>query len=354
MQILCIDIGRGTQDILLYDSKKRIENCPSLILPSPVALIRQKLEYAIASGHTPLFWGTNMGGFSLKPYIAQLRKQGKALLATHQAAKTFNDYPEELLEQGVRIITDEELEEFIARKEYFPIETRDIDLEVIRIGFSNWGVRLDLAGIAVAVQDHGQAPPNTSDRRFRFLHYRKKLEAGNQLIDWAYMRPDIPQHLTRMQAVADSLPDDLPLLVMDTGMAAVLGSLEDGKIAAAKHKLVVNIGNSHTLGVYLQLEQIAGLWEHHTSRLDAQHINRLLEGLISGELDNEGVFTSGGHGAYINTRVYRQEKPELTCLTGPNRAIMNGCGHYQASPYGNMMLTGAYGLLRAYRTKHDL
>jgi uncharacterized protein (DUF1786 family) len=311
------------------------------------------VEQAISSGHTPLFWGTNMGGFSLKPYIAQLKQHGKKIVATGEAAKTFNDYPDELAEQGVTIISEDESEKLMSQDECFPIKTGDIDLDAILAGFSNWGITLDLSGIAVAVQDHGQAPPNMSDRRFRFQNYRKKLEAGDRLLDWAYMRTDIPRHLTRMQAVSDSLPDNLPLLLMDTGMAAVLGSLEDEAVAAAKHKLIVNIGNGHTLGVYLQKRQIAGLWEHHTSRLDAPHINQLLKELITGKLDNEKVFASGGHGAYINTKVYQQAKPELTCLTGPNRAIMNG-DHYQASPYGNMMLTGAYGLLRAYRIKNNL
>jgi uncharacterized protein (DUF1786 family) len=33
MRILCIDVGHGTQDILLYDSEKNLENCTQLIIP---------------------------------------------------------------------------------------------------------------------------------------------------------------------------------------------------------------------------------------------------------------------------------------------------------------------------------
>jgi uncharacterized protein (DUF1786 family) len=353
MQLLCIDIGRGTQDILLYDSSQRIENCPSLVLPSPVALTRQRLEQAIASGRTPLFWGTNMGGFSLKQYIAQPKQQGKELLMTYQAARSFNDYPRELERQGVGLISEDEARRLMSSPEFFPIHTRDVDLDSILAGFGNWGVKPDLAGIAVAVQDHGQAPPGMSNRRFRFQHYRQRLEAGNQPVDWAYKRAEIPSCLTRMQAVADSLPQDLPLLVMDTGMAAVLGALEDERVAAAGDKLVVNIGNGHTLAVYLQAGQLVGLWEHHTRLLDATMINRLLEELIRGEVDNEEIFAGGGHGAFVNTKIHRQKQPELICLTGPNRAIMESSGYYLASPHGNMMLTGAYGLLRAYLAKYN-
>jgi uncharacterized protein (DUF1786 family) len=36
MKILAIDIGAGTEDVLLYDDEKRsIENCIKMVLPSP-------------------------------------------------------------------------------------------------------------------------------------------------------------------------------------------------------------------------------------------------------------------------------------------------------------------------------
>ncbi len=354
MQILCIDIGRGTQDILLYDSAKRMENCISLVLPSPVVLIRQKLEQTISSGRTPLLYGGNMGGFALRPYVEQLKEHGKKIVLTYEAAKTFNDYPEELLPLGVSLISDDRLPECMSQAEFFPIKTGDLDLEVMLAGFDTLGISPKLDGIALAVQDHGQAPPDMSDRRFRFQHYQRLLKADIPPIDWAYMRSDIPAYLTRMQALADSLPKDLPLLVMDTGMAAVVGSLEDQTVAAAQNKLLVNIGNGHTLAVYLQAGRITGLWEHHTQRLSAPQIDSLLDDLINGSLDNEDIFADGGHGAFINSPIHKSKNPELTCLTGPNRALMDGYDYYLASPHGNMMLTGAYGLLKAYLAKYKL
>ncbi len=41
-RILAIDIGGGTQDILLYEEGKPIENCVQMILPSPTQLVAQK------------------------------------------------------------------------------------------------------------------------------------------------------------------------------------------------------------------------------------------------------------------------------------------------------------------------
>ena len=39
MRVLAMDIGAGTQDILLYDSSKQLENCVKLVLPSPSPLL---------------------------------------------------------------------------------------------------------------------------------------------------------------------------------------------------------------------------------------------------------------------------------------------------------------------------
>ena len=35
MRILAIDVGTGTQDIMIYDSEKELENAIKLVLPSP-------------------------------------------------------------------------------------------------------------------------------------------------------------------------------------------------------------------------------------------------------------------------------------------------------------------------------
>ena len=35
MQILAVDIGTGTQDVLLFDSSRSPENCLKMVMPSP-------------------------------------------------------------------------------------------------------------------------------------------------------------------------------------------------------------------------------------------------------------------------------------------------------------------------------
>ena len=46
MQILTVDIGTGTQDILLFDSERGPENCLKLVMPSPTLLIRGRIQRA--------------------------------------------------------------------------------------------------------------------------------------------------------------------------------------------------------------------------------------------------------------------------------------------------------------------
>jgi uncharacterized protein (DUF1786 family) len=50
MKILCVDIGTGTQDILLYDARLHPENGFKLVVPSPTMIMRRRLQAATRSG----------------------------------------------------------------------------------------------------------------------------------------------------------------------------------------------------------------------------------------------------------------------------------------------------------------
>ncbi len=62
MRILLVDIGTGTQDILLYDSRLDLENGYKLILPSPTMIIHRRIKAATRSGRAVLLTGHQMGG----------------------------------------------------------------------------------------------------------------------------------------------------------------------------------------------------------------------------------------------------------------------------------------------------
>ena len=61
-EILAIDVGSGTQDILLYQQGMPMENCVQMILPSPTRIIAQKIHEATVSKRNIFLTGNTMGG----------------------------------------------------------------------------------------------------------------------------------------------------------------------------------------------------------------------------------------------------------------------------------------------------
>lgn len=352
MQVLCIDVGAETQDILLYDSEKSIENCVQLILPSWTALVAEQLRNSLSQGEDVLLTGTIMGGFHFHGLRDFSASKGR-IFATPEAAKTFHNDLDKVKKMGVKIIEAKEGRSLI-RSGVKVIRTRDIDLNLILNSLRGFGIEVNLGGVAVAVQDHGEAPKGMSNRSFRFENLRKLLEAESRAFSLCFKREEIPEYFTRMLAVSKTLKTQENLLLMDSGFAAILGSLEDPEVNRRKRKLVVNIGNGHTLGAYLKESDILALFEHHTSRIDAEKLKALLKKLSAGTLSNEEIYQDGGHGAWISKggKLSGEKEIELISVTGPNRRLANQAGYHLAAPHGNMMLTGCFGLLRGYLRKY--
>lgn len=344
MRLLAIDIGGLTQDILLFDSYQVIENCVKMIMPSPTITLFNKITAATEARRNLFFTGVNMGGGPSKRALINHLKAGLKVYATAEAATTFDDDLDGVSKLGVRIIREGDLPE---NENTERIETRDLDFSAIEKTFTSFGVDPNFDGIAVAVLDHGAAPPGTSDRQFRFQHLNRVIKLQRELIAFAYLGNEIPSHLTRMKAVVQSIEKHIPILVMDTPIAAVLGSLEDKEVARHEHKLVVNVGNFHTLAFHLQQDSVLGFLEHHTRLLTRDKMENFIVKLVKGDLSNEEIYGDGGHGCLILEN--RKDVPFIS-VTGPRRALMSGSNlrPYFAAPYGDMMLTGCSGLVRAF------
>lgn len=345
MKILCIDVGRGTQDILLYDSEKKLENCTQLIIPSRAVLAEKALKKAISEDMDILFTGTTMGGFPLGPHFKEYVKR-RNVYATPMASRTFRDDPDVVREMGVKVISEGEAQRLM-KGGMAHFEMMDIDIKSLSRAIELMGDGPDFDGIAVAVQDHGTGPKGMSEREFRFQNYRRLLEGGGGLLEFCYKGNDVPAYLTRMKAVAELVKDAKNLLLMDTGIAAVLGSLEDERVSSFRRKLVVNIGNGHTLAVLLDGEEIQALFEHHTSLLDEVKLHTYIKRLLRGEVTHEEVFADNGHGLYVRERA-RFGSVKVISVIGPNRGLLKRDEYYHPSPHGNMMLAGSFGLLRGY------
>jgi uncharacterized protein (DUF1786 family) len=355
MKILCVDVGTGTQDILLHDTDLHPENGFKLVVPSPTMMVRRRLQAATRAGQPVLLTGVTMGGGPSHWAAEDHLKAGGAIYATPTAARSFNDDLDYLQEQGIQVVSEDEaakLPDDVVR-----LALRDFDFAAIGRALGEFGVRLDdLAAVAVAVFDHGNAPPQVSDRKFRFDYIADRVRQDRQLTTFAFPATDIPSAMTRMQAVAKSASHvDAPLLLMDTAPAAVAGALLDGQVNGRSRHLVANVGNLHTLAFRLGPAGIEGTFEHHTGLLDQSKLNGLLRTLADGTLRNEDVFNDHGHGALIIT-----EEPFIisddglgVIITGPRRSLMAGSSlrHYFATPFGDMMVAGCFGLLTAVAAK---
>jgi uncharacterized protein (DUF1786 family) len=228
----------------------------------------------------------------------------------------------------------------------------DFDYGALARAFGAFGVDLDAVDVlAVAVFDHGAAPPGYSDRLFRFEYLAGRIQTGAGLAAFAFVPDEIPESMTRLQAVAITAPQGRPLIVMDTAPAAVLGALEDPRVAGRREAIVANVGNMHTLAFDLrgmgEARTIAGLFEHHTGLLDRAMLEALLVRLAAGTLSHEELFAEHGHGALLVGPA--PVALDFVAVTGPRRGMLAGSAldPYQAVPHGDMMMAGCWGLVRA-------
>lgn len=298
-----------------------------------------------------------MGGGPSAWAIEAHARVGIPTYMTPDAATTLNDELDKVEALGIKIISDEEVKSLTSKVER--LELKDFDFSAISDVFGRFGVPVDdLAAVAVAVFDHGNAPPGVSDRQFRFNYLDERIRARNSLSAFAYRSSDIPKIMTRLQAVADSARGlNCPLVVMDTAPAAILGADLDPVVAKRKRKIIVNVGNFHTLAFRLG-DGIEGVFEHHTGEIDLPKLETYIRALADGSLKHEDIFNDMGHGALIYDKQpfeFGMDEFDIV-VTGPRRNLFNQKSQienrkslipYYAVPFGDMMLAGCFGLLGA-------
>jgi uncharacterized protein (DUF1786 family) len=353
MKILTVDVGTGTQDIYLYNSSLGMENNFKLVVPSPTMIIRKQIQVATKGRLPILLSGVTMGGGPSTWAAEDHLKAGLQVYATPEAARTFDDDLIKVEQMGVRVVSEDEADKL--PKGVMRLQLRDFYFHAITSAFQSFGVDISgLAAVVVGVFDHGNAPANVSDRQFRFSYLDERIRAENRLSAFAYRGEEVPLSMTRLKSVVDSGRDlDCPLVVMDTAPAAVLGATLDRKVGAKEQVMIANIGNFHTLAFRLGKNGIEGLFEHHTGFVDVHKLNKLLNRLAQGTIQMEDVFNDEGHGALMY-----DSTPHLTgvgefdvAITGPRRNLYDpgkaSLRPYFPAPYGDMMITGCFGLLAA-------
>lgn len=332
-KLLALDIGGGTQDILLFDQEKTLENCIQLVVPSPTVLVANKIARITEEGKPLFLHGRVMGGGPSTKAIRTHLEKGLSVTATAQAALTIHDNLEHVVKLGV-IIGDE------PPTGAGSVSLGDIDIEMLGRMLAQVGEELP-AYFAVAVQDHGFSPYE-SNRSFRFRIWEEFMRSGGNLQSLVYR--DVPEYFTRMRAAQDIVPGTL---LMDTCGAALFGALTDETVALAAKKsavVIVNVGNQHTFAAIVRDEKVLGLFEHHTGALSAIKAQSYLKRLLRGTLTDIEIRQDGGHGCIVPAEPVAAS---LTVVTGPRREMLAGQGYYFAAPQGNMMLMGCYGLVAA-------
>jgi len=342
--ILTIDVGGGTQDILIYHPGTKMENQVKLVLPSPTQIVARKINKLTEQGKDIFLHGRLMGSGASSSAVKKHLREGQKVYATSQAALTLKDDLEEVTRWGVQVVTS-------PPENSSPVEFKDIDLPALRQALFPFEVQLPPV-FAFAVQDHGFSP-HESNRRFRFAHWQKFLSSGGNLADLIYDETTLPDYFTRMEAVMESCRGAAEkIYLMDTGAAAILGALEDPQVREAtetKGSMLVNVGNQHTIAFLVAGSRVYGVLEHHTGILSAQKLADYLNRFKNGNLSYQEVFDDHGHGCAVLPEAGNFSF-DFVAVTGPQRSMASGAG-YLAVPHGDMMISGAFGLAKGVLLK---
>ncbi len=333
--ILAIDVGVGTQDILVYDVSRNPENNVKLVLPAMTQVLAKRIREA----KRDLFVrGETMGGGPLSNAIAGHIKKGYSVKMTPVSAMSIRDNLDEVRGLGVEIA-----EEIPRSRRFEVLETMDFDFTAFFNFLSGIGEGTNFDSIGIAVQDHGHAP-GKSDREFRFEKFRDALEKGAALTKFVYKKP--PAHFTRMNATIRTAKRFFhgPVFAIDTKIAAIAGALHD---VEERPVIAIDVGNGHTMAALIGGGmRILGLLEHHTWFLDQKKIKDLIVRFADGVLTNEEVYADEGHGCHVQEKV-GFKKVKRILVTGPNRSLIVGSKlkvEYP-TPMGDVMMTGPQGIV---------
>jgi len=145
-----------------------------------------------------------------------------------------------------------------------------------------------------------------------------------------------------MRAIRAEVPNSI---LTDTGTAAILGITADPAVQPYLEKgmLAINIGNSHTLVAAIRGQRIYGLFEHHTKFLNTEFLASLVKKMQNNELTNDEIYDTNGHGAVFHEDMCPGW--DYIAVTGPQRNMVESLGWHEVAPYGDMMLTGCFGIL---------
>ncbi len=348
-RILALDVGMGTTDILVFEPDRPPENSLKLVVPSRTQVVAAGIRAATARGLPIVFSGVTMGGGPSTVAMRAHLAAGLTFAATSEAALTFSDDLDLVAGYGVMLVGADDAADLV-RTGAVEITAGDVDLPGLLRALDELGAPTTFSGGCIAVQDHGFSP-QSSNRLFRFELWERAIAKRLPLERLFFSRDEIPAAFTRMAAAAAGLAALPQVTAADTGPAALYGALDDTQAdEPAQDAVLVNVGNGHIICAVALEGTLAGIYEDHTSRLSQAELEANLRRFLAGDLPGDEVREAGGHGAALGGPV----PPGLPILvTGPHRDRLAG-GSLPAvfpAPFGDVMMTGPAGLVRAYRRR---
>ncbi|WP_295615439.1 DUF1786 domain-containing protein [uncultured Methanobrevibacter sp.] len=345
MKILAIDVGTGTEDILLYDTEKEIENSMKLVIPSPHLTVGQLISQC---QNDIYFDGVIMGGGKIKDRCIEHMEKGYKVVFEDLAARTIRDNIDQVKSYGFEVADENAFETDPKYADFTKISLKDVDVNHLIDIFRSFDLDLEVDELIVAVQDHGYSE-DMGDRDFRFEKIKEKLPEPLPPESFAMEMEEVPEYFTRMQSVIKSLAKDNPEfkpVLMDTKFASLAGVCYDKEVSKLNSYVVMDIGNGHTTAASIEDGKIQGVFEHHTRDLSSERLEELVLALADGTIKHEDVHDEGGHGAFALNPISNLEK---VIVAGPKRALIEGTNldYYHAAPGGDVMMTGTVGLVKS-------
>src|SRR6266481_2830390 len=151
LRVLAADVGTGTQDILLFESGKTIENCFKIVMPSPTVIVAERIKRATERGLPILLTGVTMGGGPSHWAARDHALAGHAVAVTAEAGRTFDDDLAMVEQMGFEIIDDVEAARRVENPALLHIELQDFDAQAIVTALRAFDV--DHGVDALAIED---------------------------------------------------------------------------------------------------------------------------------------------------------------------------------------------------------
>ena len=350
-KFLMVDIGAGTMDVLWYDSETALHY--KAAVKSPVRYIA---EQAAELPGNLLVSGTEMGGGPVTSLLKQRAQHAKVVMTT-PAAATLHHNSAKVSSWGIEIIDEAEAGNMRQDGSYSHLVLGDIDVERLQRIVEGFGVPFAFDAVVICAQDHGLAPAGVSHLDYRHNMFVERLGKSPYPHVLLYRSDEVPDEMGRLSAIAHtarSLPA-AEIYVMDSGMAAILGSSMDILARGRQRIVILDVATSHTVGAAILGDEIAGFFEYHTADITLSRLEQLLVELCDGQIEHRRILDEGGHGAYLRKTLGFKDI-EVIIATGPKRGLLANSKFQIAfgAPLGDNMMTGCVGLLEALRRRKGL